>query len=205
MQVFISGTDTNIGKTIISAWLCLHTKYAYFKPIQTGSLEQLDSKVVSDLSTDIQIYPEIYLYKTPISPHLAAILEKQEIDIAKIKLPDHKNLIIEGAGGLLVPLNKKYFIIDLIFYLDIPVILVASSRLGTINHTLLSLKELKRRNINTLGVIINGEPNQDIVDAIEYYGNVKVLAQFPMINGIIDKDILNQIPLSYNLNFIFNN
>ena len=203
MQIFISGTDTNIGKTIISAWLCLHTKYAYFKPIQTGSLEQLDSKVVSDLSTDIQIYPEIYLYKTPVSPHLAAILEKQEIDISKIKLPNHKNLIIEGAGGLLVPLNKKYFIIDLIFYLDIPVILVASSRLGTINHTLLSLEELKRRNINTLGVIINGEPNQDIVDSIEYYGNVKVLAQFPLIKGI-DINTLNQIPLSNNLKLIFN-
>lgn len=204
MQVFISGTDTNIGKTIISAWLCLHTKYAYFKPIQTGSLEQLDSKVVLDLSADIQIYPEIYIYKTPVSPHLAAILEKQEIDIAKIKLPDHKNLIIEGAGGLLVPLNKKYFIIDLIFYLNLPVILVANSRLGTINHTLLSLTELKRRNINTLGVIINGELNQDIMDAIEYYGNVKVLAQFPLINGI-DINTLNQIPLSDNLNLIFNN
>ena len=205
MQVFISGTDTNIGKTIMSAWLCLHTKHAYFKPIQTGSLEELDSKVISNLSPEIKIYPEIYLYKAPVSPHLAAILENQEIDIAKIKLPNHKNLIIEGAGGLLVPLNKKYFIIDLIFYLDIPVILVASSRLGTINHTLLSIAELKRRNINTLGVIINGEPNQDIVDSIEYYGNIKVLAEFPLINGIIDKDILNQTPLSYNLKLIFNN
>lgn len=205
MQVFISGTDTNIGKTIISAWLCLHTKYAYFKPIQTGYLEELDSKVISNLSPDIKIYPGIYLYKAPVSPHLAAILENQEIDIAKIKLPNHKNLIIEGAGGLLVPLNKKYFIIDLIFYLNIPVILVASSRLGTINHTLLSLAELKRRNINTLGVIINGEPNQDIVDTIEYYGNIKVLAQFSLINGLIDKGILNKIPLSDNLNLIFNN
>lgn len=202
MQVFISGTDTNIGKTIISSWLCLHTKYSYFKPIQTG-LEELDSNTVANLSKNTNIYPEVYLYKHPVSPHLAARLENQYIDKTKIHLPNKKKLIIEGAGGLLVPINKQDLIIDLISYFNVPVILVVSTRLGTINHTLLSLQALRNKNINILGVITNGAFNQDNVDAIEYYGNIKVLTQFPLIKTINTRS-LREIPLSNNLNLIFN-
>lgn len=201
MQVFITGTDTNIGKTIICGWLCLHTKYSYFKPIQTGYIDGLDSDLISYLSPMTKIYPEVYLYKAPLSPHLAANLENQEIDVSKVKLPDSKDLIIEGVGGLLVPLNTKDFLIDLIVYLSIPVILVASSRLGTINHTLLSLKELKSHNINILGLIISGELNQANVDAIEYYSKFKVLAQIPFMKNV-DTNTLSKIPLTDDLKYL---
>lgn len=117
MRVFITGTDTNIGKTLISSWLCLHTNHTYFKPIQTGSLDETDSKIVSSISK-CKTYKEIYLYKHPLSPHLAAYLENEIIDIKKINLPDSEKLIVEGAGGVLVPLNKNDYMIDLIEYLS---------------------------------------------------------------------------------------
>jgi dethiobiotin synthetase len=197
MQVFIAGTDTNIGKTLISSWLCLHTGYAYFKPIQTGMSEGNDSSLVSTLA-GATIYPEKYLYKAPLSPHLAAKLENKNIDINNIKLPEAQNLIVEGAGGLLVPLTQDYLMIDLIKLLAIPVILVASSRLGTINHTLLSLEALRLRDISILGVIVSGKTNQSNCDAIEFYGNIKIIAQIPFLSQFT-RNTLSQIPLSQDL------
>ena len=197
MQVFISGTGTNIGKTIISSWLAVQTGFAYFKPIQTGSLEGTDSMEVRKL-TNAKVYPEIFCYKEPVSPHLAARIEKDEIDIKKITLPEEKNLIIEGAGGLLVPINTEYFMIDLIKQFQAPVILVSSSGLGTINHTLLSLESLNSRNIKVLGVILNGPINNDNKEAIEFYGNTEVVAQFPQLDNI-DTNILKDIPLPQKL------
>jgi dethiobiotin synthetase len=197
MQVFISGTGTNIGKTIISSWLAVQTGFAYFKPIQTGALEGTDSMEVRKL-TNAKVYPEIFCYEEPVSPHLAAKIEKDEIDIKKITLPEEKNLIIEGAGGLLVPINTEYFMIDLIKQFRAPVILVSSSGLGTINHTLLSLESLNSRNIKVLGVILNGAINNDNKEAIEFYGNTEVVAQFPQLDNI-DTNILKDIPLPQKL------
>ena len=193
MQVFISGTNTNIGKTIIASWLALQTRFPYFKPIQTGISDNIDSIKVSKLA-NVKIYSEIFRYREPLSPHLAATLESSEIDIQKIVLPQKKNLIIEGVGGLLVPINKKYFVIDLIKLLQTPVILVSSSLLGTINHTLLSLEALNKRGIKVLGVIMNGPNNEDNKQAIEYYGNTKVLAKFPQLKEISTYE-LSQIPI----------
>jgi dethiobiotin synthetase len=201
MQIFITGTGTNIGKTLVCSWLCLHTGYAYFKPIQTGTTEGTDSNLVSKLA-GTRIYKEAYRYKAPLSPHLAASLVNEEIDITKIMLPATKNLIVEGAGGLLVPVNKKYFIIDLIKQFSIPVILVANTNLGTINHTLLSLEALKARDIKILGVICSGTLNQDNIDAIEFYGNTKVLACLPF-QDCINKDRLRRIPLTASLQQLF--
>jgi dethiobiotin synthetase len=187
MQIFIAGTDTNIGKTIVSSWLCLHTGYSYFKPIQTGSINNTDSNFIKKLN--INTYKESFVYKHPVSPHLAASLENQRININKIKIPKDKNLIIEGAGGLLVPINKNILLIDLIKKIKIPVILLAKSTLGTINHTLLSLEALRSRNINILGVILNNitKSNQDFkynLQAIEFYGKTKVLACLPKLSKI---------------------
>jgi dethiobiotin synthetase len=197
MKIFIAGTDTDIGKTLVSTWLCLHTGFDYFKPIQTGSRHGTDSQSVKEM-TNSKVHKESYLYKEPLSPHLAAKLENSEIDLSAIKLPNTEKLIVEGAGGLLVPINKHSLMIDLIKQLAIPVILVASSRLGTINHTLLSLEAMRSRGVKTLGVIVNGEKNQDNCDAIEFYGKVSVLAQLPFISKI-SKQALQQIPMSDNL------
>ncbi len=200
MQIFICGTDTNIGKTIICSWLALHTKYPYFKPIQTGTDEGYDSSLVSELA-GVTIYPEKFSYRESLSPHLAAHLQGEEININKITLPQERNLIIEGAGGVLVPINKEYLMIDLIKYLQIPVIIVASSRLGTINHTLLTLEALRSREIKILGVIVNGSVESANSDAIKFYGKTQILAELPWINSI-DKNHLQNISLTKDLQII---
>lgn len=194
MQIFITGTDTNVGKTLISSWICLHTGYSYFKPIQTGTDRDRDSDVVSKLA-NANIYKESYFYQNPLSPHLAASLENGNIDISRVKLPKEHNLIVEGAGGVFVPINKTTFMVDLIKKLNIPVILVARSTLGTINHTLLSLEALRIRSIPILGVILNGPHNQDNLKAIEFYGKVQILASVPKLQEISKKSLM-QLPLS---------
>lgn len=193
MKIFITATGTNIGKTLICSWLLTHTHYSYFKPIQTGNICDTDSKIVASLTT-AKIYPEIYSFREPLSPHLAAQRENATIDITKLILPNNPNLIIEGAGGILVPINEKYFIIDVIKNFNAPVILVASSELGTINHTLLSIEALRARKIAILGVIITGNPNLENCKAIEYYGQVEILMQFPQIAPITPRSLKN-IPL----------
>jgi dethiobiotin synthetase len=131
-----------------------------------------------------KIYTESYAYKEPLSPHLAAQLEKDRIDIEKIVLPEVRHLIIEGAGGVLVPINDKYLMVDLIKKLGTPVILVARTALGTINHTLLSLEALRSRNISVLGVIMNGEKNLLNSEAIAVNGCIPVLAEFPKLETV---------------------
>jgi dethiobiotin synthetase len=183
MKIFITGTDTNVGKTLISSWIALHTGFSYFKPIQTGTRDGSDSFEVQKLS-DTKIYPESYAYKEPLSPHLAAKLENDMIDIEKIVLPPSRNLIIEGAGGVLVPINDTHLMIDLIKKLGAPVILVARTTLGTINHTLLSLEALRSQNIPVLGVIMNGEQNAQNSNSTELYGRTSVLAEFPKLESV---------------------
>ena len=183
MKIFITGTDTNVGKTLISSWIALHTGFSYFKPIQTGTRDGSDSLEVQKLCK-AKIHPEVYAYKEPLSPHLAARIENDMIDIEKIILPPSCNLIIEGAGGVLVPINDRYLMVDLIKKLGAQVILVARTTLGTINHTLLSLEALRSRNINVLGIIMNGEQNIHNSKAIEVWGRTSVLAEFPKLESV---------------------
>ncbi|KLT21799.1 dethiobiotin synthase [Wolbachia endosymbiont of Armadillidium vulgare str. wVulC] len=200
MQIFVTGTDTDVGKTTISSWLCLHTGYSYFKPIQTGSILGTDSHQISNL-TNANVYKENFVYKRPLSPHLAASLENDSINIDSISLPKTHNLIIEGAGGVLVPINKTTLMVDLIKKFATPTILVARTTLGTINHTLLSLEALHARNVPILGVILNGLLSQDNLEAIEFYGRVQVLASVPKLQQI-DREHLMQTPLSNRLKAI---
>lgn len=201
-QFFITGTDTNIGKTVVCSWLCLQAGFDYFKPIQTGLSEGRDSSLVSDYS-GAHVYPEAYCYEAPLSPHLAASAEHDIIDMERIQLPLSNRLIIEGAGGVLVPINDKALMVDLIRQFNVPVILVASSRLGTINHTLMSLEALKTRHINVSGVIMTGEPNEASCQAIECYGNTSVLAQLPFLPDM-NKASLSRVPLGPKLTAILN-
>ncbi|HCJ11818.1 MAG: dethiobiotin synthase [Verrucomicrobia bacterium GWF2_51_19] len=178
MKFFVTGTDTNIGKTLVSSWLCFHTRYDYFKPIQTGSSEGTDRETVSRL-TGVQTFPEAYCYKTPVSPHLAAELEGDTIVLESIILPNAKNLIVEGAGGVLTPLNSNALMVDLMRQFNLPTLLVASTRLGTINHTLLSLEALQSRHIRVLGVILSGPKTPEAAAAIAHYGRSPILAHLP--------------------------
>lgn len=199
MKIFITGTDTNIGKTLISSWLCLKSGYEYFKPIQAGDVDGTDSDFVRRIAK-VKTYQESYRYKMPVSPHLAAKIEDREIMVDKIKLPAANNLIIEGAGGALVPINREFLVADLIKELGLPVIIVSYARLGTINHTLLTIEALRSRGIEILGFIMNGshDLNQSNIEAIEFYGRVKLLSSFPTLNEVTTKS-LSSVDLSLEL------
>ena len=148
---FISGTDTNVGKTIVSTVLATKLEAYYFKPIQCGLNEMnlRDSEIVKSLSDKVKILNELYFLKKPLSPFVAAKYEKKKIDVGKIlkfvKKFKTKKLVIEGAGGLNVPINSNYLMSDLCKKLDTPLILVSRTKLGTINHTLMSLEVIKKK------------------------------------------------------------
>ena len=203
MKIFVTGTDTNIGKTVVSSWLCLHSGFDYIKPIQTGGSSERDCLQVQQLSPMTTIHSETYLLQAPLSPHLAASKENCEIKIENIILPKVENLIIEGAGGVLVPLNSKMLMIEYIKKLDIAVIVVARTSLGTINHTLLTLESLRARKISVLGVILKGNNNPDNARAIAKYGNVKILACLPHFD-ILSGEILKKFLSSHTLTKILN-
>ena len=151
---FISGTDTNVGKTIVSAVLATKLEAHYFKPIQCGlnKMNLKDSEVVKSLSNKAKILNELYFLKKPLSPFVAAKQEKKKIDVNKIlqfvKNLKTKKLVIEGAGGLNVPINSNYLMSDLCQKLNTPLILVSRTKLGTINHTLMSLEVIKKKKLN---------------------------------------------------------
>jgi dethiobiotin synthetase len=178
-QFFITGTDTDVGKTIVSALLTLGLGYAYWKPIQSGTPADTDTlRTATGLDASYFI-PERYRLTQPLSPHAAAKIDRIPISLTDFQLPktDKPGLIVEGAGGLMVPMNEQDLMIDLIRSLHLPVCLVARSKLGTINHTLLSIAALRQANIPILGVMINGEKNQINREAIEHYGQVKILGE----------------------------
>jgi dethiobiotin synthetase len=162
-KIFVTAIGTGCGKTISSAILCEALKADYWKPVQSG-LEDVDSEQVKQLvsNTETIFHPERYRLHTPVSPHAAAEIDKLEIKLSDFSLPNtnNQNLIIEGAGGVLVPLNyKQEYVIDLAQKFDSEIILVSNLYLGSINHTLLSIQELKRRNLFIKGIIFNGESN----------------------------------------------
>lgn len=158
---FITGIGTEVGKTIVSAIITEALEADYWKPIQAGELENSDTDKVRTLVWNQKsvFHPNSFALQTPMSPHAAAEIDGVEITSAKIKRPStSNNLVIEGAGGLLVPLNSKETIADLIKPSD-RIIVVSRHYLGSINHTLLTLEALKDRGLNIFGIIFNGEKN----------------------------------------------
>lgn len=178
-KLFVTGIGTDVGKTIASAILVEALQADYWKPIQAGDLNHSDSsKIKSQISNSkSQVFPNSYKLNTPASPHYAAQLDGITIDINQIKEPKTANhLVIEGAGGLLVPLNDTDCIIDLI-QKDYEVILVSRHYLGSINHTLLSLEALKSRNIPCAGIIFSGDENPATESIILSKSGVKCIGR----------------------------
>lgn len=176
MKYFVTAIDTDSGKTLTSAILCEAFQADYWKPIQAGFPR--DADVVKGLisNTKSVIHPETFLLNTPASPHAAAKIDGVEIRIEDFKLPQTENsLIIEGAGGCLVPLNNTDFIIDLIPHLNAEAILVSDLYLGSINHTLLTIEALKNRNIPIKGLIFNGEGNNESEHIILHHSHIPCL------------------------------
>jgi dethiobiotin synthetase len=179
-RFFVTGTDTGVGKTVACALLCAALDAMYWKPIQTGSREGTDRATVMHLArlARARTIPETYCFGPPVSPHLAAQLAGARIDLREIRLPklaDHENLIVEGAGGVLVPINETQLMTALMQRLSLPVLLVARSSLGTINHTLLSVAALRVASLDVRGVIMVGKRNVENRKAIERYGKVRVV------------------------------
>ena len=198
-QYFITGIGTGIGKTITSAIITEKLKADYWKPIQSGDLAQSDSMTIESLISNNQtvIHPETYRLTQPLSPHLSAKIDGIEIELNNFQLPKtNNNLIVEGAGGLMVPLNDKALILDLVKYLKLEVIVVSQHYLGSINHTLLTINTLKQHNMSIRGIIFNGEENLESQSYILNYSDIKHLGNIPTLRKI---DKLNVIEAGKNI------
>jgi dethiobiotin synthetase len=176
----VSGTDTNIGKTVFCAGLAGMLGARYWKPVQAGLPS--DSDVVAELA-GVEIVPEVYCLQLAASPHQAAAEEGINIDPDALNLPDGP-LVIEGAGGLMVPLTPGTLFIDVFARWQLPLILCARTALGTINHTLLSVEAIRSRNIPLHGVAFIGEANPESEKIITEIGQVKRLGRLPVIEPL---------------------
>ncbi len=187
-KVFLTGIGTEVGKTVISAILVEKFKMDYWKPVQAGELDYSDSMKVREWvqNKDSVFHEERYRLKTPASPHFAAEVDQIQIELGDFEAPQtSNNLLIEGAGGLMVPLNSKGdLIIDLIPKVADSAILVSRNYLGSINHTMLSIEALKSRGIEIEGVIFNGEPNEATEEIILEKYELKCLGKVPLLSNI---------------------
>jgi dethiobiotin synthetase len=182
MRFIVSGTDTNIGKTIFSAGLCVFLGTRYWKPVQSGLDGPTDSEVVAELA-GVEVLPEAFRLSLPVSPHQAAKEEGVVIDPHALIPPDGP-VVIEGAGGLMVPLTRETLFIDVFARWRIPMVLCARTRIGTINHTLLSIEAIRARDIPLLGVAFIGDANEESEHIIAEIGRVKRLGRLPVIEPL---------------------
>lgn len=194
--LFVTGTDTNVGKTVLSALLVSALDAIYWKPIQTGTAEGTDRKTVIQLAAipEGQALKETYCFEPPVSPHLAAEASGVRIDLARIQPPSDlsKPLIVEGAGGILVPINDSELMLDLAHRLGLPVIIAARSALGTINHTVLTVRALRCAKVPIKGVVMIGPRNRDNERSVERFGDVPLVGRIPWLNKI-DRQALLQV------------
>ncbi|NCC22677.1 MAG: dethiobiotin synthase [Alphaproteobacteria bacterium] len=184
---FITGTDTEVGKTVAAAWMMMMLDGVYWKPVQSGLEGPLDRRTVQTLTgfDDSRFYPSRLELSQPLSPHEAAWRDGVRINLDDFELPAARRpMIVEGAGGVLVPLNEKEFMIDLIARLGLPAVLVCRSTLGTINHTLLSLEALRARDIPVAGLIVSGPKTPHNRAALEEYGRVPIIAEIDELNPL---------------------
>ncbi len=191
-KIFVSGIGTGIGKTLIAALLTEKLKADYWKPVQAGNLDDTDTDFVKRLVSNTQsvFHPEAYRLTAPMSPHAAAEIDGVEIKLSDFKIPETtNNLVIEGAGGLLVPLSNELLIIDFITHINAEVVLVSQNYLGSINHTLLSAEALKSRNINVTGIVFNGETYPQGEQIILQRTGLRCLARVPQMYNISRESI----------------
>lgn len=193
-RYFVTGIGTDVGKTLVSAILVEALHADYWKPVQAGDLENTDTMKVQALVSNVrsQFHAEAYRLSKPMSPHAAAAIDSVKIDLKNISVPNTSNpLIIEGAGGLMVPLNNQFLVIDLIAKLNTEVVLVSSNYLGSINHTLLTVAALKNKNIPITGIIFNGTPMSTTEDFILKFTGLKCLLRIKEEEKIDKLTILN--------------
>jgi dethiobiotin synthetase len=186
---FVTGTDTNVGKTVLSALLVAALDAVYWKPVQTGAIEGTDRESVRRWAEAIEdrLPQERYRFDPPVSPHLASREVGVRIALDAFEFPAApvgRKWIVEGAGGVMVPLNERDLMRDLMQRIGFPVIVAARTALGTINHTLLTLAALREARLAICGVVLIGEENIENRRAIEHYGDVRIIGHIPMLKNI---------------------
>ena len=186
-MIVVTGTDTGIGKTVAAAALAWRLGAAYWKPVQAGLDEETDSETVARLA-GVEILPEAYRLTTPCSPHRAAEIDGVTIDIDRL-VPPPGRLVIEGAGGALVPLTRELVYADLFARWELPVVVIARTTLGTINHSLLTLEALRARSIRVGGVLFSGDAMPDSEATICAMGKVRSLGRIPMLDPLTPKTL----------------
>ncbi len=213
-SIFITGTDTNIGKTVVSLFLLKaissyqkKIKLSYFKPIQSGNLEETDSDYIYKYcGKSVRVEKETYSFRLPISPNRAAMDEKKEIELDKIKKDlnaiDCEICVLEGAGGVQVPINETQKILDIPKLLNVPILIVASTKLGTINHTFLTVESAKINGLNIMGIILNGDRDLGLRELIEKETSIPVIGEVPRVENIGQS--LNDTVSFFNASFISN-
>ncbi len=193
--LIICGTDTDVGKTIVSALIIQGLNAKYWKPVQSGLEDGSDTNQICKLLKlpPNRVFGEAYKFQAPVSPHWAAELEQTTIDPLKLTIPSLEDtLIIETAGGVLVPLTNNLLQIDQIKAWKLPVVLVARAGLGTINHTLLTLEALRSREIPILGIILNGPLHPNNPKTIKELGQIQIIGELPLLDKVSAKELDNQ-------------
>jgi len=199
-RIVIAGTDTGVGKTIFSAALAGALDGFYWKPVQSGLEGETDSQSVARLSglSIARILPEAWRLRTPASPHYAARLDGVTIDPSRLEAPDCSGpLVIETAGGVMTPLTIEAPTIDVLARWGFPTVIVARTALGTINHSLLTIEALRRRNIPMLGVAFVGEANEETQNAIARMGDVKMLGRLPPLAPLTRETLRDAFAASF--------
>ena len=190
MNVFVTGTDTDAGKTTVAAWLCSRIKTTYWKPIQTGDTS--DSDVIRNVAPKTEILPNAYRLKAPLSAWDAARSEDIQIDVQRLEI-NRNRCVIEGAGGVFVPIAENFFMIDIIEKTRSTALVVARSKLGMINHLLLTIFALRNRKIPILGIVICGNIEQNILKTIEHFSDERILKILPETSDL--KSLFETTPL----------
>ena len=193
MRIFVTSIDTNVGKTVCSSILCAGLGYDYWKPVQCGDLDFSDSMKVKSYSPLTKVHAESFQLNAPMSPHEAAKLENMDISINDFKLPKSEEIIIEGAGGVMVPLNYKgNMIVELAFMFKAKVIIVFKNYLGSINHTLLTIDKVKSVGLDILGLLVVGDEVTSSERIIEDATQMNIIARIPIVDRVNQKWVKEQ-------------
>ncbi|MDX2172335.1 MAG: dethiobiotin synthase [Bacteroidota bacterium] len=193
-KYFITGIGTDVGKTVVSAILTEALKADYWKPIQCGTIDGTDKGSVASLISNEKstVHPEEYCFEDPVSPHLSAAIAGYKIVMESMEIPMTENtLIIEGAGGILVPLNEQYFVIDMATFFEAEIILVVRNYLGCINHTLLSIDYLVKNGFEVKGMILIGSFDREVRMSIINYAELPIIAEIPEVTEISRETVLH--------------
>ena len=193
MRIFVTSIDTNVGKTVCSSILCAGLGYDYWKPVQCGDLDFSDSMKVKSYSPLTKVHAESFQLNAPMSPHEAAKLENMDISINDFKLPKSEGIIIEGAGGVMVPLNYKgNMIVELASMFEAKVIIVFKNYLGSINHTLLTIDKVKSVGLDILGLLVVGDEVTSSERIIEDATQMNIIARIPIVDRVNQKWVKEQ-------------